>query len=131
MFDPFGDFATRGYLRNLRGDADARVVKASEHNFFEASIGDALDHLAACDEVTYADFLEVHRVLFLDYYPWAGQDRSETLPNSAVRKGEVLFSHPSGARLAVEHGLRMGNEPASWPKSLVKSWDCLPTDTHS
>lgn len=110
MFDPFGDFATRGYLRNLRGDSDPRVVKASEHNFFEANIGDALDHLAACGEVTYADFLEVHYILFSDYYPWAGQDRSETMPNSAVRKGDVLFSHPAGARLAVEYGLRMGND---------------------
>lgn len=110
MFDPFGDFATRGYLRNLRGDSDSRVVKASEHNFFEANIDDALNYLASCPEVSYGDFLEVHRILFCDYYPWAGQDRSQTAAKSAVRKGAILFSHPSSARLAVEHGLRMGND---------------------
>ena len=67
MFDPFGDFATRGYLRNLRGDTDPRVVKASEHNFFEANIEDALGYLSACGKLTYADFLEVHRILFCDF----------------------------------------------------------------
>lgn len=118
MFDPFGDFATLGYLRNLSGDTDARVVKAAEHNFFEANIEDALEHLAACGEVTYADFLEVHRILFCDYYPWAGQDRSETMANRAVRKGDVLFSHPASARLAVEHGLRMGNDSTVMPQKL-------------
>lgn len=118
MFDPFGDFSTRGYLRNLRGDTDLRVVKASEHNFFEANIDDALNHLAGCEDVTYADFLEVHRILFCDYYPWAGQDRSQTMANSAVSKGNVLFSHPSSARLAVEHGLSMGNDSIIMVKKL-------------
>jgi cell filamentation protein len=118
MFDPFGDFATRGYLRNLSGDTDPRVVKASEHNFFEANMVDALKYLAACGNVTYADFLEVHRILFCDYYPWAGQDRSQTMANSAVRKGDVLFSHPASARLAVEHGLRLGNDGEVMPQKL-------------
>lgn len=111
MFDPFGDLAEQGYLRNRRGDIDPRVIKAAEHNFFEANIADALAYLAACPELTYTDFLKVHQILFSDYYPWAGQDRSITMPNSAVRKGEVWFSHPNDARLAVEHGLRIGAVP--------------------
>lgn len=118
VFDPFGDFATLGYLRNRRGDTDPRVVKAAEHNFFEAYIEDALGHLEACGDVTYADFLEVHRILFSDYYPWAGQDRAETAANSAIRKGDVLFSHPASARLAVELGLRIGHDTTSMAKKL-------------
>jgi cell filamentation protein len=116
MFDPFGDFATRGYLRNLRGDADPRVVKASEHNFFEANIDEALQYLAAQPELTYEDFLAVHRILFSDYYPWAGQDRTTTMPNSAVHKGDVLFSHPRAAQLAVEYGLRIGQNSVQMNK---------------
>lgn len=111
MFDPFGDFETAGYLRNVRKDKDQRDIKRFEHDLFEANFDVALDHLAACGEVTYDDFLAVHRILFSDYYPWAGQDRAVTMPNNAVRKGDVLFSHPNSARLAMEHGLRMGHDP--------------------
>lgn len=116
MFDPFGDFETEGYLRNVRKDKDQRDIKRFEHDLFEANIDIAFAHLAACQELTYKDFLAVHRILFSDYYPWAGQDRSMTMPNSAVRKGEVLFSHPRASQLAVEHGLRLGQDPAVMAK---------------
>ena len=54
--------------------------------------------------------------MFSDYYPWAGQDRATTMPNGAVRKGDVLFSHPSASRLAVEHGLRIGQDASKMRK---------------
>jgi cell filamentation protein len=108
VFDPFGDFATRGYLRNVRQDKDSSIIKQFEHVLFRANLDAALAHLASREELTYQDFLTVHRILFADYYPWAGQDRATTMPHGAVKKGEVLFSHPQSARLAVEHGLRLG-----------------------
>lgn len=112
MFDPFHDFETEGYLRNVRKDKDARNIKRFEHDLFEAHIETAFAHLAAKKVLTYEDFLSVHRILFADYYPWAGQDRGMVLPHSAVKKGSVLFAHPQSARLAVEHGLKLGQNTA-------------------
>ena len=116
MFDPFGDFEVEGYLRNVQGDKDAIDIKHFEHDLFEANIDAALAHLASCETLGYDDVLEVHRILFCDYYPWAGQDRATTLPNSAVTKGRVLFSHPQASRLAVEHGLRLGQDAEAMSK---------------
>lgn len=33
-FDPFGDFETRGYLRNLFGEKDPEIVRHLEHSSF-------------------------------------------------------------------------------------------------
>ncbi|WP_226981132.1 Fic family protein [Vibrio litoralis] len=57
----------------------------------------------------YEDFLEVHKILFEAFYPWAGQDRAITAPNCAVSKAGTIFCHPNHARLAIEQGLRLGN----------------------
>lgn len=53
-------------------------------------------------------FLGVHRILFEAFYPWAGQDRAITAPNCAVSKAGTMFCHPHHARLAIEEGLRLG-----------------------
>lgn len=116
MFDPFMDFETAGYLRNVRKDKDDAVIKHFEHNLFRANLDPALDYLASRKVLTYWDFLEVHRILFSDYYPWAGQDRATTTPNSAVRKGDVLFSHPQASRLAIEQGLLLGQDKGAMEK---------------
>lgn len=113
MLDPFNDFETAGYLRNVRQDKDQSVIKHFEHNLFRANLDATLDYLASREELIYEDFLAVHRILFSDYYPWSGQDRATTMPNSAVRKGDVLFSHPQASRLAVEHGLRLGQDKSA------------------
>ncbi len=76
MFDPFRDFDAAGYLRNVRRDKDKSTIKHFEHNLFRANFDQALVHLASCNVITYDDFLAVHRILFADYYPWAGQDRA-------------------------------------------------------
>lgn len=34
MFDPFKDFATQGYLRNILQEKDARIIKQVEHELF-------------------------------------------------------------------------------------------------
>jgi cell filamentation protein len=116
MFDPFRDFETAGYLRNVRRDKIEADIKHFEHNLFRANLEEALDHLATQEILSYRDFLEVHRILFSNYYPWAGQDRAVTLPNSAVRKGDVLFAHPQAARWAVNEGLRLGQNKAEMNK---------------
>lgn len=107
-FDPFGDYATRGYLRNVRG-ADESAVKRLEHAAFRGELDFALDYLKARTELTYEDVLQTHANLFSGLYPWAGQDRMMTAPDRAIGKnGDFdLFSHPADSRRAVETALEM------------------------
>ena len=46
-FDPFGDFETRGYLRNFVGEKDSEIVRRLEHTSFTTGIDSAFDRLAA------------------------------------------------------------------------------------
>jgi cell filamentation protein len=108
-FDPFNDFETRGYLRNMFGEKDPDIIKHLEHSSFVAGISGAFKHLASIRSLSYRDVLHTHKILFGDVYPWAGQDRRETAPNIAVSKGRVLFAHPNDAEAAVTHGLRLGS----------------------
>ena len=41
-FDPFGDFATEGYLRNVEREKDLNIVKRLEHASFITGLDDAL-----------------------------------------------------------------------------------------
>ena len=107
MFDPFGDFESAGYLRNVRRDKNPRNIKRFEHDVFEANLPRALEYLAARETIDYSDFLVVHRTLFSSYYPWAGQDRATTTPSRSINKGAVEFAHPADTRRAVEFGLRI------------------------
>jgi cell filamentation protein len=111
VFDPFKDFDERGYLRNLYTEKDPQIVQELEHQLFRAGLDEALAFLATRRTVAYAEFLEVHRILFSAFYPWAGQDRAATAPDSAVSKAGTWFSHPRDARRAVEAGLRMAANP--------------------
>lgn len=108
MFDPFGDFRQVGYLRNSLAEKDLSVVKAVEHELFRAQLSLAMDYLAGVRSITYKDFLEVHRILFSELYPWAGQDRLALTPNMTVRKGNVFFCDPTECSRAIEYGLRLG-----------------------
>ena len=111
-FDPFGDYATRGYLRNTQG-ADEVVVKRLEHAAFRGSIETALDNLKSKPVLTYEDVLQTHADLFASVYPWAGQDRSQTSPDIAVGKNGNydLFAHPGDIRRSVETALNMASDP--------------------
>ncbi|MFD1554024.1 Fic/DOC family protein [Paraburkholderia silviterrae] len=113
MFDPFKDYGQAGYLRNRYGEKDPEIIREMEHTLFRAGLGEALEHLAKCDVLAYADFLIVHRILFFAFYPWAGQDRAATAPEIAVSKAGTLFSHPMDARRAIEEGLRVGQDKAA------------------
>lgn len=108
MFDPFKDFETAGYLRNRFAEKDLQTVREMEHELFRASLDEAVAYLATKNTISYADFLQVHKILFFAFYPWAGQDRTITAQEIAVKKGEILFCHPGDARRAVEQGLRLG-----------------------
>jgi hypothetical protein len=111
-FDPFGDFDTRGYLRNAFADKAPEIVKLKEHNAFRMHVGEALDALAARRSLKYQNVLDTHRRLFSDYYPWAGQDRAAVLPDLAVGKAGRydLFSHPQDSQRAVEYGLSLARD---------------------
>ena len=38
MFDPFGDYDSRGYLRNTAGEKDLEIIKIAEHELFRAQL---------------------------------------------------------------------------------------------
>ncbi len=109
-FDPFNDFETRGYLRNLFGEKDPLIIKHLEHSSFLAGIDAAFKCLSSIKNLSYCDVLHTHKLLFGDMYPWAGQDRTQIAPDIAVSKGSVLFAHPKDAQAAVEYGLKIGSD---------------------
>lgn len=109
-FDPFGDFATEGYLRNLAREKDPDIVRRLEHASFMTGIDAALERLAKAKRLSYADLLETHRILFEAVYPWAGQDRRTTAPDLAISKGPVLFAHPDHIQRVVDYALTHGQD---------------------
>lgn len=109
-FDPFKDFEDRGYLRNKFKFKDSEEVREMEHEVFRAGMDEAMKYLASQKEITYDDFLEVHKILFEDFYPWAGSDRLELAPDCAVSKAEIFFSHPMEIQRAVNQGLSLGKD---------------------
>lgn len=46
-FDPFGDFETCGYLRNVFGEKDPDIIKHLEHSAFVAGIAEAFKYLGS------------------------------------------------------------------------------------
>ena len=116
-FDPFGDFETRGYLRNFAGYRDPAAIKQFEHEEFLANIDAAFDYLSTVRQLSYADVLATHKTLFGEVYPWAGQDRKELTPDRAVSKGSVMFAHPDDIRPAVDYALKLGQDPRQMAKT--------------
>lgn len=110
VFDPFSDFEIKGYLRNNFGEKDTDVIRELEHTMFRAGLDDALSYLSSRKELTYCDFLEVHRILFSEIYPWAGKDRNELLPDKAISKADVKFCHPQEIERSIEYGLHLGHD---------------------
>jgi len=107
-FDPFGDFETQGYLRNLAKEKDPDIVRRLEHASFMTGIDAALERLGKVELLSYADVLETHRILFDAVYPWAGRDRRTTAPDLAISKGSLLFAHPDHIQRAAEYALTQG-----------------------
>jgi cell filamentation protein, protein adenylyltransferase len=109
-FDPFGDFATRGYLRNVAGEKDLQIVRRLEHTSFLTGIDAAFRRLSIVQHLSYEDVLETHKILFEAVYPWAGQDRLQIAPELAVGKGPVLFARPADIRRAIDYALDKGQD---------------------
>jgi cell filamentation protein len=107
-FDPFGDFETNGYLRNVAKEKDLAIVKRLEHTSFLTGIDAAFVALARQKEIAYEDVLQTHKILFDAVYPWAGEDRTQTAPLLTIKRGAVIFADPPDIRRAVEYGLRLG-----------------------
>jgi cell filamentation protein len=107
-FDPFGDFETRGYLRNVANEKSLGIVKRLEHAAFLTAIEDVFMELAKRRELGYSDVLQTHKMLFDAVYPWAGQDRTQTAARLTIKKGDVIFANPPEIRRAVEYGLHLG-----------------------
>ena len=115
-FDPFGDFATRGYLRNVARQKDPAIVRQMEHSSFTTGLDDAFAKLSPRDELTYDDVLMTHKILFEAVYPWAGEDRLANAPRLVVSKGDgddkLIFAYPQDIRLAIEYALKRGQDKA-------------------
>lgn len=115
-FDPFGDFETAGYLRNLQGLKDPAEVKESEHFTFELSIEEALSYLAKPKPLDYKTVLKAHEILFGGFYPWAGKDRNELVPHLAVFKGPLddprstVFERPDLIRRSVDYAFKLATD---------------------
>ena len=70
MFDPFGDYETRGYLRNFEGLKRMDEVKVLEYTFLGPILKIAVEFLGKVNgALTYKDFLKVHHVVFSEFYP--------------------------------------------------------------
>ncbi|PRA34105.1 Fic/DOC family protein [Pseudomonas poae] len=114
-FDPFGDFETAGYLQNVLRLKDPSEVKESEHLSFELSMEDALDYLSKKASIDFESVRKVHEILFSDFYPWAGKDRSELVPHLAVFKGSqddprhTVFEHPLSIKRSVDYALELAS----------------------
>ena len=51
-FDPFGDFASEGYLRNFENDKDLAIVKRAEHASFTTGLDEAFASLGKVETLT-------------------------------------------------------------------------------
>jgi cell filamentation protein len=109
-FDPFGDFATEGYLRNFEKEKDLAIVKRAENASFTTGLDEAFASLAKTTTLSYDDVLTTHGILFDAIYPWAGQDRTQTAPKLTIRKGPVIFANAPEIRAAVGFALRKGQD---------------------
>src|SRR5258707_8873373 len=69
-FDPFGDFATEGYLRNFEKEKDLAIVKRAENASFTTGLDEAFASLAKAKTLSYDDVLKTHGILFGAVYPW-------------------------------------------------------------
>lgn len=104
IFDPFGDYKQRGYLRNTHQRPLGKEIKKLEAYFFYKNIQIALDELMGLDELDYASLLATHRRLFEELYPWAGQDRYQLFPGSVVWKQQTVFAPSNYIERAFELG---------------------------
>lgn len=119
VFDPFGTFATKGYLENIAAEKDLEKVKRMEHVAFSSRLEATLAMLEGTKDITYATLLKTHQMLFRDLYHWAGRDRLATCPDKEISKGDpgsafrTEFERPELIKLAVDYGLKLANDTST------------------
>jgi cell filamentation protein len=110
ILDPFEDYETAGYLRNIYGLKDQELIGHLETAVFQQEVLRTLRFLRRVQTLEYEHILETHRQFFHSLYPWAGKDRSITAPHLAIVKAghKKLFCHPADcwrtASYALQHG---------------------------
>jgi cell filamentation protein len=112
ILDPFGDYQTEGYLRNIYKEKDLAIIGHLETAAFEDQVHEAISFLRKLPGIDYQHITETHRILFDSIYPWAGQDRSENAPHIAIVKAgyKTLFAHPADIRRAAEYALQLAKD---------------------
>lgn len=111
MFDPFGDFETAGYLRNVLALKDREEIATVQHSYFVAGLDEAVRFLRRQKAIDYACFCKVHGLLFEGFYPWAGRDRLSLGVGEIISKaGRVQFEASHLSQAAIETGLRVGHD---------------------
>jgi hypothetical protein len=80
IFDPFGDFATEGYLRNVEKEKDLDIVKRLEHVSFTTGL----------DEAFSSAYRSVHR----------GKRQTEPQPNLTGRRSSIPMRQRAEAALS-------------------------------
>lgn len=110
-FDPFGDFESRGYLRNVFSEKDPAIIKDLESTSFRNHLPEALKKLNRVETLSYSTLIETHRMLFPDLYPWAGVDRSVNAADIDISRAGVkgMFALPSEIRLAGDYAFQEAN----------------------
>ena len=89
-FDPFFDFETRGYLRNIFGEKDPEIIRHPEHSSFIAGVDQAFERLAKVGQLWYRDVLETHKILFGTRT--LGRVRTARKPRPTSRSAKALYS---------------------------------------
>jgi cell filamentation protein len=112
-FDPFGDFESRGYLRNHYGLKNRTDLAAIEQGVISRVVVEASRKLRLAKNLGYKHVLLLHEDLFKDVYPWAGEDRSVTAPDLDIRKGAYrdMFALPGDCERAFEYAMTLASGP--------------------
>ena len=91
-FDPFGDYAQVGYLRNNFREKDLETVRGLENSAFQDCLPSALTFLRRCSTIGFREVLTTNKILFEAVYPWAGLSRETVAPNLAIgRSGQFTY----------------------------------------
>jgi cell filamentation protein len=112
ILDPFGDYETAGYLRNIYRKKNLRLIGHLETAAFEQEVLSTVRFLRRLPTLQYRRLTKTRHRLFNALYPWAGQDRSITAPDIAIAKGGYsnLFAHPADCQRAAEYALVHGQD---------------------
>src|ERR1700712_3759479 len=114
VLDPWMDFESSGYLRNIYKEKDPSIIRHLEFSAFQEQVPKCLSALRKPPVLGYEHITQTHKKLFSSLYPWAGQDRARTAPDIAIVKAGInnMFAHPLSIRLAVDQALALGQNVA-------------------